>query len=55
MYVSDTEDDPSTSDPRTRDHILEVSPEALAKVYFRLVFKLMLTSQMSSFDDIGKE
>ena len=55
MYVSDTEDDPIVT-PCTWDHVLDVSADALSKVYFRLVFKLMLdTENMSSFKDIGKE
>ena len=33
MYVSDTEDDREISCPSTFDHVLDVSPEALAKVF----------------------
>ena len=43
MYVSDTEDDDKVGCPYTRDHVLDVSAEALSKVYLRLVFKLVLT------------
>ena len=34
MYVSDTEDDPQIQATPTYDHVLHVSPEALAKVKF---------------------
>ena len=36
MYVSDTEDDCNITDPSTYDHVLNVSPEALAKVILSL-------------------
>ena len=41
MYVSDTEDDVTLTHRSTHDYVLNVSPEALAKVFFRLVFKLI--------------
>ena len=54
MYVSDTEDDPSTIDACTRDRILCVSEDALSKVYFQIGFQFGASLDMSSLKDMGK-
>ena len=55
MYVSDTEDDIELSSLPTHDHVLEVSPSALAKVFVKIGFQIGALYSCDTMDHIKAE